>query len=186
MAMPGVVDRLLGGGQQARLERRIAHYNDPSSDGLRTRAGRRRVVFEGLGLALLATALTVAFTALLQGYLNLVLSLPTTVGIWYLWVDRLRVTTRGLTELPPSVLDERQRIARALAFERSYRLVIVGFLIVPFLAFVDRFVGLDPGVLFVVGLIGILLAIATPPLVLALAEPGETAVTENDGVGGAG
>jgi hypothetical protein len=183
MAMPSVVDRF-GGGRQARLERRIAHYNDPSNDRLRTRAGRRRVVFEGLGLALLATAFTVAVAAFLQGYLNLVLSLPTTVGIWWLWVDRLRISTRGLTELPPNVLDERQRIARALAYERSYRLIVAGFLVVPILAFVDLLVGLDPGVYFVVGLVGILLAIATPPLVLALAEPGEIGVVEDDPVDG--
>jgi hypothetical protein len=167
-----------------RLERRIAHYNDPSSDALRTRAGRRRVILEGLGLALLVTGFTVAFTALLQGYLNLVLSLPTTVGIWWLWVDRLRVSTRGLTELPPIVLDERQRLARALAYERAYRIIVIGFLIVPLLAIVDRFIGLDPGVLFLVGLVGILLAIATPPLVLALSEPDE-APAEDGAVGGA-
>jgi hypothetical protein len=167
-----------------RLEQRIAHYNDPSSDALRTRAGRRRVILEGLGLALLVTGFTVLFTAFLQGYLNLVLSLPTTVGIWWLWVDRLRVSTRGLTELPPTVLDERQRLARAFAYERAYRIIVVGFLVVPLLAIVDRLVGLDPGAWFLVGLIGILLAIATPPLVLALSEPDE-APAEDGAVDGA-
>ena len=181
MTMPGAVDRLLGGGQQARLERRLAHYNDPASDALRTRAGRRRVVVEGLGLALVVTLATVAFTAFLQGYLNLALSLPATVGVWWLWIDRLRVSTRGLTELPPAVLDERQRIARAQAFERSYRLIVVAFLIVPVLAVVDKVVGLDPGTWFLIGLVGILLAIATPPLVLAFSEPDEApAADETD------
>jgi hypothetical protein len=182
--MPGVVDRLFGGGQQERLQRRIAHYNDPASDALRTRAGRRRVVVEGLALAVGVTALTVALTAFLQGYLNLALSLPCTVGAWWLWVDRLRVSTRGLTELPPAVLDERQRVARAQAYERAYRIVVVAFLVLPVLAFIDRFGGLDPSAYFVVGLVAILLAIATPPLVLAFTEPDETPADDADGTGG--
>ena len=156
-----------------RLDRRIAQYNDPADDGLRTRAGRRRVVVEGLGVAVLVTVVTVVFTALLQGYLNLGLSIPASLGIWWLWVHRLRISTRGITVLPPAVLDERQRIARAQAFERSYRVVVAGFLVVPILAVVDGVAGLPPVAWFVVGLVAIMVALATPPLVLAITEPGE-------------
>ena len=99
--------------------------------------------------------------------------MPASLGVWWMWLERVRTSARGLTELPADVLDERQRAARAQAYERSYRLLVGGVVVLPVLAFVDRFAGLDAGVLFVIGLIGILLALAAPPVVLAWAEPSE-------------
>ena len=178
--MTASLQRLIGD-RDSRLRRRVAHYND-ASFGPRTRATRRRVLVAGVVGAIALTTFVVILTAFLQGYLNLALSLPCTVGVWWLWLDRVRVSARGLTELPADALDERQRMARAHAYERAYRLVAVGFLVVPLLAFVDRFVGLDASVLFVVGLVVVLLALAAPADVLAWSEPSEAPA---DAAGGA-
>jgi hypothetical protein len=172
--MGGSLGQRVFGDRDVRLRRRMAHYNDPSF-GPRTRTARRRVIATGLLLAVGLTFLTVALTTLLQGYLNLGLSLPATIGIWWLWLDRVRVSSRGLTELPPEVLDERQRSARARAYERAHRLLVGGFILWLGLAFVDRFVGLDATVFFLVGLFGLLAALGAPGIVLALSEPDETA-----------
>jgi hypothetical protein len=170
--MVGSISQRVFGDRDARLRRRSEHYNDPSF-GPRTRAPRRRVIVIGVLLAVGLTVLTVAVTAVLQGYLNLGLSLPASIGVWWWWLDRVRVSGRGLTELPPDVLDERQRSARALAYERAYRLVVGGFFFWLALAFIDRFVGLDPTVFFLVGLYGLLLVMAAPAVVLAVTEPDE-------------
>jgi hypothetical protein len=164
--------RRVWGDRETRLRQREARYNDPSF-GPRTRATRRRAVVAGVVYAALVTVFVVVVTALLQGFVNLALSLPTSLGIWWLWLERVRTSARGLTELPPELLDERQRAARAHAYERAYRLVVGGVLVLPVLAFIDRFAGLDAGALLVVGLVGVLVALAAPPVVLAWSEPSE-------------
>ena len=99
-------------------QRRAARLDDPSMERLRTPRARR-LLAAGLILVLVAEAVLIGTAALVPvgvfigGMLVLIVAMVFTLG-------GLKASTRGVEELSPDVLDERQAQLRGEIFTRSY------------------------------------------------------------------
>lgn len=112
---------------QTYQQRRAARLDDPSMEKLRT-PGARRWLAAGLVLVLVVEAVLIGTAALLPiavfvgGMVLLIVAMVFTLG-------GLKASTRGVEELSPDVLDERQAQVRGLVYSLSYRVLSVVFVI---------------------------------------------------------
>jgi membrane protein YdbS with pleckstrin-like domain len=112
---------------QTYQQRRAARLDDPSMEKLRT-PGARRWLAAGLILVLVVEAVLIAAAALLPiavfvgGMVLLMIAMVFTLG-------GLKASTRGVEELSPDVLDERQAQVRGLVYSLSYRVLSVVFVV---------------------------------------------------------
>jgi len=120
---------------QTSQQRRAARLDDPSMEYLRTPRARR-LLAAGLIAVLVAEAVLIGTAALLPvavfigGMVLLIIAMVFTLG-------GLKASTRGVEELSPDVLDERQAQIRGLVYSKSYTalsVVLVIALAVMFLA----------------------------------------------------
>ena len=108
-------------------QRRAARLDDPSMERLRNPRARR-LLAAGLILVLAAEAVLIGTAALMPvwvfvaGMLVLIVALVVNLGA-------LKASTRGVEELSPEVLDERQAQIRGLVYSMSYRVLSVLFVI---------------------------------------------------------
>ena len=108
-----------------RQQRRAVRLDDPTMEKFRTPRARRYLA-AGLILILLAEAVLIGISASLPvqvfigGMLVLVVVMVFTLGA-------LKASTRGVEELSPAVLDERQVQVRGLVYSTSYRVLSVVF-----------------------------------------------------------
>jgi hypothetical protein len=108
-------------------QRRAARLDDPSMEGLRNPRARR-LLAAGLVLVLVAEAALIAIAALIPlavfigGIAVLIIAMVFTLG-------GLKASTRGVEELSPDVLDERQAQIRGMVYASSYRVLSVVFVI---------------------------------------------------------
>ncbi|MGO4784758.1 hypothetical protein [Cryobacterium sp. W22_MBD10_FK3] len=108
-------------------QRRAARLDDPSMERLRTPRARRMLA-AGLILVLVAEAVLIGTAALVPvgvfigGMLVLIVAMVFTLG-------GLKASTRGVEELSPDVLDERQAQIRGLVYALSYRVLSVLFVL---------------------------------------------------------
>jgi len=108
-------------------ERRAARLDDPSMEYLRTPRARR-LLAAGLVAVLVAEALLIATSRLMPvgvfagGMVALMIAMVFALG-------GLKASTRGVEELSPEVLDERQAQIRGLVYAMSYRVLSVVFVL---------------------------------------------------------
>lgn len=108
-------------------QRRAARLDDPSMEYLRTPKARR-LLAAGLVLVLVIEAVLIATAALMPvgvfigGMVALMVVMVFTLG-------GLKASTRGVEELSPDVLDERQTQIRGQVYALSYRVLSVVFVI---------------------------------------------------------
>jgi hypothetical protein len=106
-------------------QRRAARLDDPSMEGLRNPRARR-LLAAGLVLiliveaALIATATVIPLAVFIGGMVVLMIAMVFALG-------GLKASTRGVEELSPDVLDERQAQIRGLVYASSYRVLSVVF-----------------------------------------------------------
>lgn len=108
----------------SREERRAARLDDPRFEHVRTRPVRRRLVLALVALLLVEAGVFAAFALLGSGGWAVLLSgvLLVLVVAFVLLLGTLKASTRGVEELPPSVLDEREVQVRGRVYATSYRL----------------------------------------------------------------
>lgn len=154
---------------RTRQERRAAVLDDPYFEKVRT--PRRRAVLsvlllsillvEAIAFGLLAAGIihTMVFSIILGG---LILGLVLTLGA-------LKASTRGIEELSPKVLDERQAWIRGSVYARSYALLAGLFtFVVVILLLIQLGTWEVPGVIpLVVAIIAVQLMVIIPTLVTA-------------------
>lgn len=107
----------------ARQERRAATLDDPTFERLRSPRNRRR-----LAAALIAVLALEAVMLLAVEIVPMVAWVPVMLVLVFALVmalGALKASTRGIEELSPDVLDERQTQIRGLVFARSYRVLSV-------------------------------------------------------------
>lgn len=105
----------------ARQERRAATLDDPSFERLRSPRARRR-----LTLALAGVLVLEAATLLAVDVLPIAVWVPVMVVLVVALVmalGALKASTRGIEELSPDLLDERQAQVRGLVFATSYQVL---------------------------------------------------------------
>jgi uncharacterized membrane protein len=108
-------------------QRRAARLDDPSMEYLRTPRARRLLAAGLVGVLVAEAALIVAAAVLpvgvfIGGMVVLMVAMVFTLG-------GLKASTRGVEELSPDVLDERQAQIRGLVYAKSYRVLSVVFVI---------------------------------------------------------
>ena len=152
----------------ARQERRAATLDDPSFEGLRTPRARRL-----LAAALVAVLALEAAMLLTVEIVPMVVWIPVMVILVFALVmalGALKASTRGIEELSPEVLDERQNEIRGLVFARSYQ-VLSATSLVALLVLLAAGAGwwdASPEALAAVVVIAFQLVITIPTLVTAL------------------
>ena len=108
-------------------QRRAARLDDPSMESLRNPRARRLLaagliailVVEGV---LIGTAGLMPVGVFVGGMVVLIIAMVITLG-------GLKASTRGVEELSPEVLDERQAQIRGLVYALSYRVLSVVFVV---------------------------------------------------------
>ena len=107
-----------------RAERRAARLDDPRLEGVRNRPVRRRLVLVLSCLLVLEAALFLAFDVVepVAGLAAVLAAVLVVAGAFVLLLGMLKASTRGVEELPPEVLDERERQVRGEVYARSYRI----------------------------------------------------------------
>jgi uncharacterized membrane protein len=108
-------------------QRRAARLDDPSMEFLRTPKARRLLAAALVAVLAIEAALIVAAAVLpvavfIGGMVVLIIVMVVTLG-------GLKASTRGIEELSPDVLDERQAQIRGLVYAKSYRVLSVVFVI---------------------------------------------------------
>lgn len=108
----------------SREERRAARLDDPRFERFRTRPVRRRLVLALVALLVAEAALFVALalTSSLAWVVTFGGCFLVLVVAFVLLLGTLKASTRGVEELPPSVLDEREVQVRGRVYATSYRL----------------------------------------------------------------
>lgn len=111
----------------ARQERRAATLDDPTFERLRSPRNRR--LLAGTLVAVIALEATVLLAV---EVIPMVVWIPVMVVLVFALVmalGALKASTRGIEELSPDVLDERQNEVRGLVFARSYQALSVTSLV---------------------------------------------------------
>ena len=108
-------------------QRRAARLDDPSMEYLRTPKARRLLAAGLIGVlvaeaVLIGTAALLPIAVFIGGMLVLIVAMVFTLG-------GLKASTRGVEELSPDVLDERQAQIRGLVYALSYKVLSVVFVI---------------------------------------------------------
>jgi hypothetical protein len=99
-------------------QRRAARLDDPSFENLRNPRTRRRLAF-GLIALLVVEAATFAIASVLP-VMVFVAIVAILAFVMVMLLGALKASTRGVEELSPEVLDERQAQLRGEIFKRSY------------------------------------------------------------------
>lgn len=152
----------------ARQERRAATLDDPTFERLRSPRNRRR-----LAAALIAVLALEAVMLLAVEVVPMIVWIPVMVVLVFglvMALGALKASTRGIEELSPDVLDERQNQIRGLVFARSYQVLSVTSL-VALLVLLSAAAGwwdASPEALAAVVVIAFQLVITIPTLVTAL------------------
>lgn len=108
-------------------QRRAARLDDPSMEFLRTPKARRLLAAGLVGVlvaeaALIGTAGLLPVGVFIGGMVVLIVAMVVALG-------GLKASTRGIEELSPDVLDERQAQIRGLVYSMSYTVLSVVFVI---------------------------------------------------------
>ena len=106
-----------------RQEHRAATLDDPTFERLRTPRARRRLAAALTAVLVLEAATLLAADALptlVWALIMLVLAVTLVVSL-----GALKASTRGIEELSPEVLDERQAQVRGLVYTRAYTALAV-------------------------------------------------------------
>ncbi|GAA1452454.1 hypothetical protein ACFP47_11600 [Nesterenkonia lacusekhoensis] len=106
-----------------RQQRRAATLDDPTFEGLRT--PQRRALLSAALLGILALE-AVTFTLAAAGFLPTAAFWAILAGLvvgLVIILGALKSSTRGIEELSPAVLDERQNQIRGTIYATAYRLV---------------------------------------------------------------
>jgi hypothetical protein len=99
-------------------QRRAARLDDPSFENLRNPRARRRLAYSLIALLVVEAALFA-----MASILNVVLFVAIVAVLAFVMVmllGALKASTRGIEELSPDVLDERQTQLRGEIFKQSY------------------------------------------------------------------
>ena len=154
----------------SRQERRAAVLDDPRFESIRAQRPRRILSATLLGIFaleaatfLLADMSVISVAAFVAVMVVLVIGLVLTLGA-------LKASTRGIEELSPQVLDERQTQIRGAVYARSYTLlswVLTVALAVLLVAQSDLW-EISDTVSYVVAAITVQLVVSIPTLVTAL------------------
>jgi hypothetical protein len=108
-------------------ERRAARLDDPSMEKLRNPAARRRLAAALIGVFIVEIA---AFaTVSLMPFVLFIGIMIVVIIAGVLLLGALKASTRGVEELSPEVLDERQAQLRGEIFARSYWALAVAALL---------------------------------------------------------
>ncbi|MFB2557111.1 hypothetical protein [Herbiconiux liangxiaofengii] len=99
-------------------QRRAARLDDPTMEGLRNPRARRRLA-AGL-ITLFAIEVAAFFTVHLMPLVVFIGIMVVVIIAGVLLLGALKASTRGVEELSPDVLDERQAQLRGEIFARSY------------------------------------------------------------------
>ena len=131
-----------------RAQRRAARLDDPRLEGVRNRPVRRRLVVALVALLVVETGLFLAFGAVepVPGLVAVLVGLAVVMFAFVLLLGTLKASTRGVEELPPAVLDEREAQVRGEVYARSYRIGMVALTVLLATATVWASVGLPVGV----------------------------------------
>lgn len=154
-----------------RAERRADRLDDPRFEGLRTRPARRRLVTGLVGLlvveALLFLSLDVVGSGL--GAVAVAVGVGVLIVSFVLLLGMLKASTRGVEELPRSVLDEREQQVRGEVYVRSYRIGFVALTLLLGAAWVWQLTGwpAGAGVLTAAVVVTFHVALVLPTLVAA-------------------
>lgn len=152
----------------ARQERRAATLDDPTFERLRSPQNRKR-----LAAALIAVLVLEAAMLLAVEVIPMVVWIPVMVVLVFALVmalGALKASTRGIEELSPDVLDERQNEVRGLVFARSYQVVSATSIVTTalLLTVAAGWWDASPQALSAVAVIAVQLVITIPTLVTAL------------------
>lgn len=111
-----------------RAERRAARLDDPRFENLRNRPVRRRLVLGLLALLVVEAGVFLAMDHVspVLGLVALLAALLVVLLAFVVLLGMLKASTRGVEELPRSVLDERERQVRGEVYARSYRIGVAG------------------------------------------------------------
>ena len=149
-------------------ERRAARLDDPAFEKLRTPQWRRRLAAMLIGILAVETAVFLTTPVLpapvvLVALVVLVVALVFTLGA-------LKASTRGIEELPPEALDERQAQIRGLVYSSSYTVLSVVFAIavLVLLAIEQGWLAAPEGAVFIVPVLAVQLIVTIPTFVTAL------------------
>lgn len=139
--------RLRSPSAPSRAERRAARLDDPRFESVRNRPVRRRLVLALVGLLVIETALFLAFDVVepVASLVAVLVSLLIVMGSFVLLLGMLKVSTRGVEELPRSVLDERERQVRGEVYAWAYRIGAAALTVLLAAAAVWASVGLPVG-----------------------------------------
>ncbi|MBW0104144.1 hypothetical protein [Pseudonocardia sp. KRD291] len=159
-----------------RAERRSARLNDPRFDRFRSTTARRRLVI-AMAVMIALEGFVLALSGLLGGGPVLVVAASAGVLVllvgFVLCLGTLKVSTRGVEELGPDQLDERQLQVRGVVYAQAYK-IGSGLLVALLAAIVlwSMFVGTNPPstVVTAVLLVSFHLTIVLPTLVAAWHE----------------
>jgi hypothetical protein len=99
-------------------QRRAARLDDPAFEYLRNPRTRRRLAY-GLIVLLVVEAATFALASVLPVVLFVAI-VAVLACVMVMLLGALKASTRGIEELSPDVLDERQAQLRGEIFKRSY------------------------------------------------------------------
>ena len=149
-------------------QRRAARLDDPTMEYLRTPTARRLLAAGLIGVlvaeaVLIGTAALIPVAVFVGAMVVLIIAMVFTLG-------GLKASTRGVEELSPDVLDERQAQIRGLVYSMSYKVLSVVFVITVVLMLLAQ----SPGwaapfeVMVVIPVISWQLIITIPTFVTAL------------------
>ena len=149
-------------------ERRAARLDDPAFEKFRTTTWRRRLAAILIVILALETAVFVAASLLpvplfVAALLVLMIALVFTLGA-------LKASTRGIEELPPEALDERQAQIRGLVYSTSYTAlsVVFGVAVLVMLALEQGWLAAPEGAVYIVPVLAVQLIVTIPTFVTAL------------------
>jgi hypothetical protein len=150
-----------------RADRRAARLDDPRMEGFRTPRARRALV---VAMVALLAVETVAFVLIEVIPIGTVAIVAVVLLAFVFCLGALKASTRGIEELPPDVLDERQQQMRGIVYARAYK-IGAGLLILALFAaliWTQVSTALPPaGVLVAAGVVGLHITIVLPTMVAA-------------------
>lgn len=149
-------------------ERRAARLDDPAFEYLRTPQWRRRLA--AILIVILALETAVFVTASLLPVPLFLIALSVLVVALVFTLGALKASTRGIEELPPEALDERQAQIRGLVYSTSYTVlaVVFGLAVLVMLAIEQGWLTVPSGAIFIVPMLAVQLIVTIPTFVTAL------------------
>ncbi|MET4582585.1 putative membrane protein [Conyzicola nivalis] len=151
-----------------RNERRAARLDDPAFEYLRTPRWRRRLAATLILVLVAETAVFLAAPVLPMPVFLIAMAVLVIALVFAL--GALKASTRGIEELPPEALDERQAQVRGLVYSTSYTVLSVAFAVAVLLllAIEQGWLTVHTGVVYIVPMLAVQLIVTIPTFVTAL------------------